>query len=49
MNNKTDHEAENRGAPYRPSKRPNHYAQQPNSKPPDKKDRERDDEDNKTA
>jgi hypothetical protein len=49
MTGKFDREAENRGVRYQPSKRPNHFAQQPKSKPPDKKDRERDDEDNKTA
>jgi hypothetical protein len=49
MTKTTDREAENRGARYVPSKRPNQYAQEPGSKPPGKKDRERDYEDNKTA
>jgi hypothetical protein len=49
MNKKRDHEAENRGARYQPSKRPNQFAQEPGSKPPNKMDRERDYEDDKTA
>jgi len=46
---KRDHETENRGTRYEPSKRPDQYAQNTDMKPPQKKDRARDNEDNKTS
>jgi hypothetical protein len=49
MTKKVDHEAENRGVRYEPSKKPNQYSQELGSKPPTKQDRERDNEDNKTS
>lgn len=49
MSEKRDHEAENRGAPYEPSKRPGHVSQEPGAKPPRKEDRAREHEDNKTG
>jgi hypothetical protein len=49
MPGKTDPEAENRGTPYKPSKRPDQYAQNADIKPPRKEDREREDKDNKTS
>lgn len=49
MSDKRDHEAENRGTPYKPWKRPDQYSQNPDTKLPRKEDRERDDNDNKTS
>jgi len=49
MTKKRDHEADNRGAPYEPSKKPNHFSQEPGAKPPRKEDRERDQKNNETS
>lgn len=49
MSPKKNPEAENRGTQYEPWERPDHYAQNAGLKPPRKKDRERDPDDNKTS